>query len=341
MSYGRTDDILTLVFAMQGSATGISLADMQKIVACSRRTAERLRDAALRAFPQIDELPDPDGGRGKRWHLPSGSLDRLLSLTAEELLELHLAADGLRQDGLEARAKIVETLGFKLRDLVPRRVLARIEPDLEALQVAEQLAPRPAPRPAIRHDIIAEIRHAITAGQTVRILHRTRDEVDRGSAKRRWSRVQPLGLLYGMRHHLIAMSDMGSEPTAWALPDIEEVRREPSLATKLTAFDLAAFAGRSFGLRRDEPLDVAWRFSPVVADEARSYRFHPSQTTEEESDGSLLVRFRAGGAEEMCWNLFTWAPEVEVVTPDSLRRRYRAMLEAARVSISKASGRHR
>jgi predicted DNA-binding transcriptional regulator YafY len=133
MSYGRTDDILSLVFAMQGSATGISLVDIQRIVGCSRRTAERLRDAALRAFPQIEELTDRDGGRAKRWHLPPGSLDRLLSLNAEELLELRLAADELRHGGLEGRARIVETLALKLRALMPRRVLARIEPDLEAL----------------------------------------------------------------------------------------------------------------------------------------------------------------------------------------------------------------
>ena len=136
MSYGRTDDILSLVFAMQGSATGISLVDIQRIVGCSRRTAERLRDAALRTFPQIEELTDPDGGRAKRWHLPLGSLDRLLSLNAEELLELRLAADELRHGGLEGRARIVETLALKLRALVPRRVLARIEPDLGALHPA-------------------------------------------------------------------------------------------------------------------------------------------------------------------------------------------------------------
>src|SRR5260221_8957160 len=100
MSYGRTDDILSLVFAMQGSATGISLVDMQRIVGCSRRTAERLRDAALRAFPQIEELTESDDGRANRWHLPSGSLDRLLYLNAEELLELRLAADTLRHGGL-------------------------------------------------------------------------------------------------------------------------------------------------------------------------------------------------------------------------------------------------
>ena len=39
-------------------------------------------------------------------------------------------------------------------------------------------------------------------------------------------------------------------------------------------------------------------------------RFAPDQP-----DGSLLVRFRAGGALEMCWHLFTWGDHVEVLVP--------------------------
>jgi predicted DNA-binding transcriptional regulator YafY len=339
MSYGRTDDILSLVFAMQGSATGISLVDMQRIVGCSRRTAERLRDAALRAFPQIEELTDPNGSRAKRWHLPSGSLDRLLSLNADELLELRLAADELRHGGLEGRARIVETLDFKLRDLLPRRVLARIEPDLEALLAAEGLASRPGPQPAIRHEILAAIRHAITAGQAVRILYRARDPMrGRRAARPLWRRVEPLGVLYGMRHYLVAVADASSEPALWALLDIEAVRHEASVITKPPGFDLAAFAARSFGVHQEEPFDVVWRFSPAVAEDARSYQFHSSQTNEEQDDGALVVRFTAGGADEMCWHLFTWTPEVKVIAPDGLRCRYLEMLEAARVSIGDPGG---
>jgi predicted DNA-binding transcriptional regulator YafY len=39
---------------------------------------------------------------------------------------------------------------------------------------------------------------------------------------------------------------------------------------------------------------------------------------EEEPDGSLVVRFRAGGLLEMAWHLFTWGDQVEVVEPGEL-----------------------
>jgi len=35
-----------------------------------------------------------------------------------------------------------------------------------------------------------------------------------------------------------------------------------------------------------------------------------------ETSGSLTVRFRAGGAQEMCWHLFTWGATVAIVAPD-------------------------
>jgi predicted DNA-binding transcriptional regulator YafY len=47
--------------------------------------------------------------------------------------------------------------------------------------------------------------------------------------------------------------------------------------------------------------------------------FHPTQTTEREAVGALIVRFRAGGVQEMCWHLFTSGTAVTVIGPESLR----------------------
>jgi len=39
---------------------------------------------------------------------------------------------------------------------------------------------------------------------------------------------------------------------------------------------------------------------------------------EEQPDGSLTVRFRAGGDLEMAWHLYTWGNQVEVLEPKNL-----------------------
>jgi WYL domain len=57
---------------------------------------------------------------------------------------------------------------------------------------------------------------------------------------------------------------------------------------------------------------------PKAAPDARHFLFHPTQSFEDQPDGSLLVRFRAGGALEMCWHLFTWGNQVKVIEPKRL-----------------------
>jgi predicted DNA-binding transcriptional regulator YafY len=60
------------------------------------------------------------------------------------------------------------------------------------------------------------------------------------------------------------------------------------------------------------------KFSPQAAKDAKDFEFHPDQKTKRQNDGSLIVRFRAGGALEMCWHLFRWGKEVEVLEPKYL-----------------------
>ena len=68
------------------------------------------------------------------------------------------------------------------------------------------------------------------------------------------------------------------------------------------------------------------RIAPEAADEAACWLFHPTQVVTREADGALRVSFRAGGAQEMCWHLFTWGTVVTVLEPNELRA---AMAEMA------------
>jgi len=64
---------------------------------------------------------------------------------------------------------------------------------------------------------------------------------------------------------------------------------------------------------------VVLRFEPDAADDAVGWLFHPTQKVEREADGALIVRFHAGGQQEMCWHLFTWGTAVKVISPAELR----------------------
>ncbi|MCL6250033.1 WYL domain-containing protein [Altererythrobacter sp. KTW20L] len=58
---------------------------------------------------------------------------------------------------------------------------------------------------------------------------------------------------------------------------------------------------------------------PGATGRAKQWRFHPGQQFEENADGSLLVRFRAGGLREIAEHLFTWGGDVVIVGPEELR----------------------
>ena len=84
-------------------------------------------------------------------------------------------------------------------------------------------------------------------------------------------------------------------------------------------FNLSDYAAQSFGVFQEEPFEVVLRFVPEAADDAERWQFHPTQSIARENDGSLTVRFRAGGMQEMCNHLFTWGTAVTVIEPENLR----------------------
>ena len=94
-------------------------------------------------------------------------------------------------------------------------------------------------------------------------------------------------------------------------------------------FELRDHAARSFGLWQEEPIDVVWRFTGDAVRDARAYQFHPTQSIEDQPDGSVIVRFRAGGLREMAWHLFTWGDQVEILEPAELRESLIELLRSA------------
>ena len=56
------------------------------------------------------------------------------------------------------------------------------------------------------------------------------------------------------------------------------------------------------------------------APDARAYVFHPAQSLTDEPDGSLTVRFRAGGLVQIANHLMTWGPAVTIMKSRRLKQ---------------------
>jgi predicted DNA-binding transcriptional regulator YafY len=94
-------------------------------------------------------------------------------------------------------------------------------------------------------------------------------------------------------------------------------------------FRLRDYADRSFGVFQDRVETVVLRVLPAGADDARGWRFHSTQTLEDQADGSVIVRFQATGMRELAWHIFTWGDQLKILAPDALKDEMRRALALA------------
>lgn len=325
MRYGRLADLVRLAMQMQGRADGMSLDDIGETFEVSRRTAERMRDAIRDAFPQIEELAEP--GRRKRWRLPPGTAGRLADPTISDIAALHRGSELARQSGDLITADHLDTLSDRFRARLPGPKRARFEPDIAALLEADGVALRPGPRERIPEKTLNTLREAILAGAWITVDHRARST---GILSRN-ARLGPLAMLLGEgRQYLVAFSDYAQDVRLFALAGFERIDLTEDVFERPADFNLGAWMQRSFGIWQENVYDVVWRFTPEAAPDARLYLFHPTQVMTDEPDGSLTVSFRAGGLWEMCWHLFRWGYQVEIISPMELRKAMTFQIEQIR-----------
>ena len=318
MRYIRLTDLVNLAIRLQGAWGGLTLDGIAQEYGVSRRTAERMRDAVEAAFGPLQEVET--GDRRKHWRLRSTPLRGLTSIAPEELAELESAAARLERAGLAERAGTLRELAVKLLALSRQRGGQALGDELEALMRAEGSAMHPGPRPKIEQGLLAMLRDAMKANRKVEFSY-----VGRASGKRSRQVVEPCGVLYGNRAYLVGFAEWADEPLLWSLANVSEALLSGQTFEPDPAFDLQAYAERSFGAYQEQPLNVVLRFTPEAAPDAASFRFHPTQRVVKNNDGTLTVRFTAGGQEEICRHLFTWGRGVAVEEPTELRDRLQRM----------------
>ena len=320
MRYERLAEVLRLAVALQGSYRGLTIADIQEEFCVSRRTAERMRAAVEAAFGPLETVDTDADDRRIHWRLQSRNLSRFIYASPEELAELEAVASSLDRTGLAKRADTLRDLVVKLRAALRGHSPEEFDFALETLMQAEGLSMRAGPRESLEEGLLSLVREAITVRRKIEF-----DYVARGTGRRSRPRVRPYGVLYGNRAFLVGRTDRGRDPMLWRLANVGGARITDETFERDPAFDLRRYAERSFGTFQEKPVDVVLRFNRDAAPDAKAFRFHPNQTVAENADGSLTVRFKAGGIEEMCWHLVTWGRGVTVVEPPGLRERLAAM----------------
>ncbi|WGM31278.1 WYL domain-containing protein [Brevundimonas sp. NIBR11] len=327
MRHDKAVMVIELARRMAASAEGLTLDEMAFETGVGRRTAERMRDAVIMLFPSVEEVSDPPT---KRWRIRGGLSAFEQAPTATELLELSKAAQGLRASGEASRAAALEGLERKLKSAMRSTTLNRLAPDLEALVRAETIAVQAGPRPSADEAMLATIRGAVLAQAPLGFTY------SRPGAEARRRSVAPCGVMFGRANYLVAADRESGRIQTFRLDRMSAVEAQDGFAPPPPEFDLGVFASQSFGIYQDEIEDVVLRVSPEGAAEARGWRWHPTQTLEDEPDGSVVVRFRASGMRELAWHLFTWGEQVTIVGPQRLKAVMAGELAAAQRALDAA-----
>jgi predicted DNA-binding transcriptional regulator YafY len=312
--------VIDLARRLAASAEGLTLDEMARDMRVSRRTAERMRDAVFMLFPTVEEVSDPPS---KRWRIRGGLSAFEQAPTSTEMLELSKAATALRAAGEPARAAALEGLERKLKAAMRSTTLNRMAPDLEALVRAETIAVQAGPRPSADEGLLTAIRGAVLAQQPLGFTY------SRPGAEPRRRSVAPCGVMFGRANYLVAADRETGRIQTFRLDRMSSVAPQEGVAIPPADFDLGVFASQSFGIYQDEIEEVVLRIAPEGAAEAKSWRWHPTQTFEDQADGGVIVRFRASGMRELAWHLFTWGEQAVILAPERLKAVMAGELAAA------------
>lgn len=307
MPYEKTEQLLDLAIWMQSSRAGVTLDDIIDRFHVSRRTAERMRDMIVNHFIQAEEVDGDD--RKKRWRIPQGTLKDMYQFSADELTTLSLAEKSLRKIHLDTQADVLNKVIQKIKGSIRQDLFRKIEPDTEILLEAQGFAHRPGPKLNINTDFLEKIKEAILACKKIQIKYTNT------SGKSSTQTIEPYGFLYGNKHYLVAYSDYAKDYRYYALHKLTDVAILDTYFKRDEMFSLSDFTKDCFGLFKERPQNIEWLFDKEVAEDAAKYEFHPSQKMIKNPDGTLTVKFYAGGLQEMDWHLYTWGGHVKVIKP--------------------------
>lgn len=312
MSFSKAHDLIRLARMAAARRAGISLDEIGQEFGVSHRTAQRMTDALQDVFADVTFEDGPD--RRRRWRIADPVLGRLdpRQETTVEALEIAIRAAG--EQGRLRHARALSDLRDGLLGRLAPREAMRTEADAEAVLTAMGQIARPGPRVNLRPAVLDAVIEALRGPFRLRITYG-----DAGAPERE---IEPHGLLLGHRSYLVARQPTrGDELLNFRMDRIRSAECLDESFSLQPGFSLDDYAAQAFGVYQDPDQhgEVIWRFSPEAAERAAEFRFHPRQTLEHQDDGSLIVRFHAGGWLEMSWHLYQWGDKVEVIEPAGLR----------------------
>ena len=339
-----------MMLVMNGMrTTGLTNAEISEIAAGSKykannpgakssdRTARRIVKSILSWYGPRHCYKDKKG----KWHLVATDVPEYLDL--EELQALNIAIQKL--DKNQDLVGPLTELNTKLTSRFESNVRHRTAGDKHAY-VAETVSAEykrnaifafigPRAHIASNHQVRNLIEDAISMTKVISFQYTN----SRGIAKAHI--VHPVGIMIGpsniylVSYEVFADGSTSPEPIKYILENISDAQFTGERFKRYSNFNIEEYASQFFGIFSDTRVyDVEWRAAPNVADAVKRFTFHPTQTMIDNPDGSVTIRFHAGGLRAMATYLFQWAGDIVPIAPAELVEEYRLLLTKCLETIS-------
>jgi len=135
--------------------------------------------------------------------------------------------------------------------------------------------------------------------------------------------LNPYCLVYSAHTwHAIGESSFHKAVHTLELNNITQLSPSDKYFVEDEKFDLREYFGYAWSLLREGQIyEVELRFCPRIAQEVTDVQWHETQTTSFEDDGSVVLKFRVDGLNEITWWILGYGDQVEVLAPKALRQR--------------------
>ncbi len=308
-SFGKAERLIQIENLLLAHSRGLTKSELARRLGVHRSTIGR--DIAELSTSGRLIIYEEDG----RLKLDRDAYLTHVRFTMHEALAIHLAARlmATRMDKRNPHAaSALRKLGQSLEKLAPpisRHILAAAE----VMDEPETLRDDP-----VYLKVLEALTRAWSEGRMVRLLHEMEDgrtfEYDFAPYF-----IEPYAI--GRTTHVIGWRDPPKKVRTFK---IERIRWVELLSTRYEipkSFDPRKLLRSAWGIwyTEGEPIRVCLRFSPRVARRVRETRWHPSERTEEQPDGSLLWEAEVAETQEMLPWIRGWGADVEVLEPPKLR----------------------
>ena len=314
----RGDDIKNILYLaknMRDSTTGYSIQDIQDECGVSRRTAIRIKDIISDVF-EIEEVPNYTS-KIKKWRLRRGTLDRILAFSADEIATLEDCQAYMKNQNYTNRCDLLPEIIQKMKFTTS----GSVQNDVDFLLESQGYAVHQAPKIKLDKETFEKISEAILSDKYLAFRYKNK----KGEEKLR--KVAPYAVIYSEYTYLVAKDEGDSIYKHFLLYKMQNTRVTNEYFDKDETFNLQEHLSKAFGAFQDlKPMKIELLFSEKVKDIIENYSLHPNQKIIPNPDGTTTVKFEAGGAYEICWFLFRWGKDVQIIEPQELKDTYKNLL---------------